>query len=157
MKLKKAMFLLGFSFVALTIWAETPFVVIMYDANCEQLMEPFPIHRAQYAKAINELKKDNAKAVVLKFFFDQAKDQSDDTLMAESFKLLPVFLQACIDNTEANPNQLDDRFYIDENIQYKKVLSGNSGWIPLPLFAKNAYSIGFVDIRNAKYIPILEG
>jgi CHASE2 domain-containing sensor protein len=137
-------------------FAESPFVVVMYDQKSEQLIAPFPVDRARYAEALAVLKEDGARAVVFKFFFDQPKNGDSDLKLEESLKLLPVFLQARIDNSEPNANGLADRFYLELDGKFRAALSGDSGWLPLPQFAENAAGIGFVDIRKTDSVPIVE-
>ena len=36
------------------------------------------------------------------------------------------------------------------------VIGGNEGWIPLPDFAAHASDIGFVDIRDPQFAPVIE-
>ncbi len=96
--------------------------------------------------------------MILKFFYDRPKDQRADGQLADAIAKLPVLLQARIDDTEANPNSLPQRFFpeIGSSIASTKGLAGKSGWIPLPVFADKARDVGFVDSRDASFLPMLE-
>ena len=137
-----------------TLFAESPFVVIMYDKKTENALGSFPPKRTIWASTVEKVKALNAKAVVLKFFYDLPRDE--DYLLGNSIKNIPTFLQACINESEPSNNKLDQRFIISANQNYKNVLSGNNGWLPVSVLAKNAYDIGFVDIRDINNIPIIE-
>ena len=154
--MKKIVILLSLLFTIFFVYADNPFVVVMYDSSSERSIEKFPPNRTQFVYAINALKKMNAKAVVLKFFFDLPKNTNDDQKLANSLKELPVFIQARIDNTEKNPNAFNNKYFIKMDSEYQNSISGNSGWIPLPNISSNAYDLGFVDIRKPEFIPIIE-
>jgi len=136
------------------ISAESPFVVIMYDSLTEKNIGAFPPNRRIWVDTINRLKEYNAKAIVLKFFFDLPKPE--DELLSKSISSIPTFLQACINENEPSNNRLNSRFAVITDINYQNVISGNKGWVPVPVLSQNAYDIGFVDLRNANEIPILE-
>ena len=40
--------------------------------------------------------------------------------------------------------------------EYKKAISGNSGWLPLSSISDNAFDLGFVDIRKPTNVPLFE-
>jgi len=142
--------------ISISLFAESPFVVIMYDQKSEQKIEKFPPSRSEYAKAIEILEKMNSKAVVLKFFYDLPKSSTEDQALTKSLKLLPVFIQARILNDEKNPNLLNKKYVIHIDKEYKKAISGNSGWLPLSSISDNAFDLGFVDIRKPSSIPLFE-
>jgi hypothetical protein len=138
------------------LFAESPFVMVMYDSRTERSLGSFPPSRAQYASAVSILKGYGAKAIVVKYFLDLPKDAPGDAAFADSMKGIPVFLQACIDNTEAHPNRLDSRFAVQLRDIPGRVPAGNSGWTPLEQFSTNAYDVGFVDMRRADLVPLFE-
>lgn len=140
--------------MAMSVVADGPFISVMYKNGSESSLGQFPISRSYYAQAIDLLAKSGARGVVLKFFFDLPG--SDDASLARAMGAMPVFIQACINNGEKNPNALDARAYDGSKVVFRNVISGRSGWIPLPEIAKNAYTIGFVDIRDPNYIPLEE-
>jgi len=138
----------------LQISAENPFVVIMYDSLTEKHMGSFPPNRKVWSDTINKLVDNNAKAIVLKFFFDLPKPEDED--LGKSISLIPTFLQACINENEPSSNVFESRFIVKSNKHYTKVISGNNGWLPVPVLANKAYDIGFVDLRDINEIPVLE-
>lgn len=128
----------------------SPFVAVYVDAATEAKLGPFPYDRKIYAQAIDKLKKYKARAVVVKYFLDQAKTEEGDAALARSLKGIPVFLQACIDDSEAAPNPLPEKFALAGlEGEYAGTLSGNSGWLPLSRFSEAAAGLGFVDVRSA--------
>jgi CHASE2 domain-containing sensor protein len=143
------------SLSAILAHGEDQFVSIMYDEAAEKEIGAFPPSRTIWAQALETLGKLGAKAVVLKFFFDLPKSDFEDKALAVSMKSIPTFLQARIDDSEANPNALDTRFLINIQNAPKNLIRGNSGWLPLPILGKVAQDIGFVDIREAKSVPML--
>ncbi len=140
--------------LAARAFADTPFAVILYDAKTEKSLGAFPPTREVWARTIDTVREANAKAVVLKFFYDLPKD--GDVVLADSMRRIPTFLQACINEKEATGNALDSRFAIKPDKDYRQALSGNGGWLPVAALARNAYALGFVDIRDFEAIPILE-
>lgn len=137
--------------------ADSPFALVLIDAKTELELGEFPLDRAMIAKGLRQLKSVGAKGVVLKFFFDQPRTAASDAALAEAFSALPVALQARIDDKEAAPNQLPARFYIQGlNLSGSTVLSGKSGWLPLPSLADRAVAVGFVDIVSSSRVPIVE-
>ncbi|OHD57965.1 MAG: hypothetical protein A2014_01030 [Spirochaetes bacterium GWF1_49_6] len=130
---------------------QDPFTFISIDCKTEEKLGiNFPFDRSVYAEMINHLKNYQPKAIVLKFFFDLPKSKKGDQQLADSFKGIPVFLQATI-NQENSPNAFLPRFNIFKN-NSKNILTPfcvakeKNGWIPLPIFQTNCYDIGFVDV-----------
>lgn len=137
--------------------AESPFALVLIDAKSEQELGAFPFDRAITARGVRQLKSVGAKAVVLKFFFDQPRTAAGDTSLVEAISVLPVALQARIDDTEAAPNKLPARFFVDGlNLGGSSVISGKSGWLPLPSLADRAAAVGFVDVASTSRVPVLE-
>jgi CHASE2 domain-containing sensor protein len=134
--------------------AESPFVIIMYDNKTEAALGAFPPKRTVWANTVDKVQTLNAKAVVLKFFFDLPRDE--DIVLSDSIQKIPTFLQACINDDEPSNNQLDERFTVKLAMNNANVLSGNNGWLPVKALEKNAYDVGFVDIRDINNIPIIE-
>ena len=142
--------------LSLSLLAESPFFVVMYDHSSKQELGDFPISREYYTKAIEIAKSKGASAVVLKFFFDKPGDEKIDAMLADSMTLLPVFLQARIDEFEKAPNSLSSKAKIKILNKFPNTISAKSGWIPIRALSEQAYSIGFVDIRISESIPIVE-
>jgi len=136
--------------------AESPFAFVVYDHRSEEALGAFPPARDVYAKIVTSLKDYKPIAIVFKYFLDQKKDGPGDQLFARSLKGMEVFFQARIDNTEKKPNSMDVNYSITLDKVPQKLLSGTSGWLPLPDFAQGAKGIGFVDVRNADYFPMYE-
>ena len=53
------------------------------------------------------------------------------------------------------PTPLPDRFVLNAPIE-GKLLSGKSGWLPLPDLSAAAYDLGFVDYRVIDRMPLVE-
>src|ERR1700741_1748893 len=83
-----------------------PFAAVFVDDATEQALGPFPYDRGLYAQAIESLRQAGAKAVVIKYFLDQAKPGDGDDQLAAEMKKIPVLLQARLDNSESHPNPL---------------------------------------------------
>jgi hypothetical protein len=132
--------------------------LVSVDEKTEKVLGAFPYDRKIYAATIKILKKYKPKAIIVKFFLDLPKSSLGDDLLAHEFINIPIFLQATI-NTEKNPNNLPKK-YVYKNIkgQSNKIFSGDRGWIPLEVFSRNCYDIGFVDVRtnNFELVPIIE-
>ena len=140
--------------LAARAFADTPFVVILYDTKTEKSLGSFPPTRDVWARTIDKVREANAKAVVLKFFYDLPKD--GDGALADSMRHIPTFIQACINEKEPTGNALEPRFTVKPDKEYRHTLSGDKGWLPIAAIARNAYALGFVDIRDFEAIPILE-
>jgi len=82
------------------------FIIVFIDADMELSYGPVPLKRQLLANAIEKLADAGAKGIVLKFFLDQADDQS----IANALASIPVVLQARIDDREPSPNHLAARF-----------------------------------------------
>ena len=131
------------------------FVVVFIDAASEAKFGAFPLDRSLLAKAIRQTGHLRAKGVVLKFFLDQPREESSDLSLANALTNVPVQLQARINNAEAHPNPLPDRFTLPQ-VKAQTEITGQSGWIPLPTFIANANDVGFVDFSSATEVPLLE-
>ena len=131
-----------------------PFALVMIDEASERRYG-FPVDRAVVGQAVEKLAAAGVRAVVLKFFYDQAGDSASDAALASALGKTRVLLQARIDDSEARPNKIPDRFAV--NVAAGPVaISGKSAWVPLPLFANRAHNIGFVDIISADRLPAYE-
>ena len=137
-------------------WAgsfDQDFVVVFIDANTEAKFGSIPLNRALMAKGVDAIVDAGATGLVMKFFLDQPKDERDDKRLAKALSRIPTVLQARIDNSENNPNQLEEKFILAGS--FNVAVSGSGGWIPLPAFAKNARDIGFVDFDTTA-VPMIE-
>jgi len=153
--MKKAFVLFALFFCVLYhMIAESPFVVIMYDVKTENIMGDFPPKRTVWANTIDKVKSLNAKAVVLKFFYDLPKEE--DKYLQKSISTIPTFLQACINEAEPSNNVLNAKYEIKVDKEYAQIISGNMGWLPTNEIAQYAYDIGFVDLNDINEIPIIE-
>jgi len=130
------------------------FAVVFIDAATEAKLGAFPLNRSFLAGAVRKAGELGAKGVVIKFFLDQPREESGDQALAMAMTNLPVILQARIDDTEAHPNPLPDRFTWPE-VKVPTEISGVSGWIPLPAFSARARDVGFVDFSSPR-VPLLE-
>lgn len=133
-----------------------PFQLVMIDAATEAKFGAFPIDRVHIANAINNLSKAGAKAVVLKFFYDQpSNNPANDTALANAMSGMKVLLQARIDDNEPKPNPLPARFLFNAPAG-PVAIGGLSGWLPLPVLANAAHAVGFVDIISVDKVPAYE-
>ncbi|HEY4415879.1 MAG TPA: CHASE2 domain-containing protein, partial [Verrucomicrobiae bacterium] len=130
------------------------FAVVFIDASSEAKYGTFPLDREFLAKAIRRAGELHARGVVLKFFLDQPKTEASDLALAQSLTNLPVILQARIDDAEAHPNPLPERFKL-LNVKAKTEVSGQSGWIPTPGLIAKSHDVGFVDFSTTQ-VPLLE-
>jgi hypothetical protein len=130
------------------------FAEVFIDAASEAKFGRFPFDRSVEARAIRRAGDLGAKGVVMKFFFDQPKEQAGDLSFASALTNLPVLLQACLDDAEARPNPLPDRFTFP-GVSAQTQISGQSGVIPLLMFTVNAKDVGFVDFGSTQ-VPLLE-
>jgi CHASE2 domain-containing sensor protein len=129
---------------------KSPFVAVFVDDATEKALGPFPYDRAKYAQVISVLRKAKAKAVVIKYFLDQAKPGAGDDALASELNKLPVLLQARLDPSETKPNPLSVNFGCALRVQgdTKYLLSDQSGWIPIDKFSRHCAGIGFVDLAS---------
>ncbi len=140
-----------FMFVSHKVFAQeslrSPFVAVFVDDATEKELGAFPYDRSKYAQAISALRKAKAKAVVVKYFLDQAKPGMGDDELSAEIKKIPVLLQARLDSTEPHPNVLPVSFGCGSQVtgDTGALLSGQSGWIPLEKFSQGCAGVGFVD------------
>lgn len=136
---------------------KAPFELVLIDAASEKRLGSVPVDRKIIAQAVTTLKEAGVNGVVLQIFFDQpAKDAESDAALAEAIAQTKTLLQARMDDAEFGENPLPSKFHAT-NIKgaYKTDLTGASGWIPLPAFAKSAHDIGFVDIKEPDEVPMV--
>jgi len=124
--------------------SDADLAVVMIDKKTEEALGDFPYDRARLAEGIDAVRQQGAKAVILKFFLDRPKTREGDRALAEAMGKIPVVLQARFDEHEKHTNPLPERCYWNA-AGATPSLSGNKGWIPLPLFSEHAACIGFID------------
>ena len=130
------------------------FAVVFINEATEARYGRIPLERSLLAQAVDNASKAGAKAIMIKFFLDQARTATSDQQLATSIATTPVLLQARIDPSEHNPNELPKRFTLPET-DYSTAISGDSGWIPLPAFAEHAHDVCFVDFDDSP-VPVVE-
>jgi CHASE2 domain-containing sensor protein len=137
---------------------ESPFTLVMLDTESEKHLGGFPPDRKLVAEAVNRLAAAGARGVVLKFFYDHAaKTPASDNALAAAMTKLPVALQAGMDDNEILPNELPARFAPDRiSGDYRRALTGRSGWIPVTELSKVAAEVGFVDVSGPDRVPAIE-
>lgn len=145
--------------VFLPLWSSAgdfgkDFVVVFATAGTETKFGKLPLDRALIAQAIENAARDEAKGVIVKFFLDQARDADSDARLARSMSLIPVIPQARLDDSEQRPNPLPQRFTL-AGAGYATSVQGNSGWIPLPVFADKSRDVCFADFSSSP-VPMLE-
>jgi hypothetical protein len=127
------------------------FAIVFIDAKTEKELGPFPFDRTFTAKALAKSREYGAKAIIVKYFLDQARPGIGDNEIAKEISKIPVILQAQFDDEEKNPNPIQERFNIISRVQGNtdKLLNGKSGWIPMPKLMKDSKGLGFVDVANS--------
>jgi hypothetical protein len=130
------------------------FAVVLASEKTEARFGKLPLDRAVLARAIENAARGGAKGVVVKFFLDRPKDKAGDVRLAQSMSLVPIILQARMDDAEQNPNILPERFTVSGNGLASSV-QGRSGWIPLPAFSATSRDICVVDF-SASPVPLIE-
>lgn len=136
------------------------FAVVMIDDKTEAALGAFPYERGVYARGVEGLAAAGARGVVLKFFIDRPKTAEGDAALAASLRKVKVILQARIDDSEARPNALPDRFVmtgVGDGGRDARPPSGESGWLPLAALAANAHDLGFLDSTpSVELVPVVE-
>lgn len=128
----------------------SPFIAVFVDDVTEKELGPFPYDRSKYAEVISVLREAKAKAVVIKYFLDQAKPGIGDEELSAEIKKIPVLLQARLELGGPHPNPLPVSFGCGSQVKgdTHTLLSGQSGWIPLEKFSQDCAGVGFVDIAT---------
>jgi len=134
------------TFQQISIAAPLETALILIDERTEQELGSFSSERDALAAGLVELAKLGAKEVLLKFFLDLPKTNKKNELLRQAITKLPVTLQARIENTESNPNELLPKHVLGSEFRsIKSGAKGNSGWLPLIDFSRNARAVGFID------------
>ncbi|MCA2997582.1 MAG: CHASE2 domain-containing protein [Rhodocyclaceae bacterium] len=141
--------------IPITAAAPSPFALVMIDDASAAKYGGFPVDRAVTAQAINKLAAAGVRGVVLKFFYDAPSNTASDVALASAMSKTKVILQARIDDSEAKPNRLPDRFALTVPAGPVAV-SGVSAWLPLPVLSNRAHRVGFVDITSPDRVPAFE-
>lgn len=132
--------------------APHPFQLVMIDDATEVQYGRFPLSRDLTARAVLRLTQAGARAVVLKFFYDEPRDNAVDSALASAISQGTVLLQARIDDSAERANTLSPRFGLSVPPGPTPII-GQSGWIPIPLFANRAAAVGLVDVTRSDRIP----
>jgi hypothetical protein len=130
------------------------FAVVMIDDETEAKLGSFPYDRAIIAKAVDACAHAGAKAVVLKFFYDQPKSEAGDAALCDAMTRIPVALQVRLENSEGRPLPIPARFRFSK-AHLPTAVRGDLGWIPLSSLMDAAATIGFVDF-DSPAIPLVE-
>jgi adenylate cyclase len=129
-----------------------PFALVMIDDATEAQYGRFPLSRDLTAKVVTKLTQGGARAVVLKFFYDEPRDASVDGALASAMARSVVILQARIDEAITMPNAIAPRFALGVPAG-PTVIEGKSGWIPVPVLSNRAAAIGFADATRTDRVP----
>lgn len=133
------------------------FAVVFIDAQTEAQYGGFPLDRKYIAQAVEALAQRRAKGAVLKFFFDLPREGDGDARLAQAMGKLPVLLEARIDDTQAQPNPFPGTFWMSGVLPSAvRAFSGESGWIPLASLSAKARDVGFVDLPEPGWVPMVE-
>jgi len=133
------------------------FAVVFIDAQTEAQYGGFPLDRKYIAQAVERLAQGQAKGAVLKFFFDLPREGDGDARLALAMGKLPVLLEARIDDTQDRPNPFPENFCLTGVLPSAvRAFSGQSGWIPLARLSAKAKGVGFVDLPEPGWTPMVE-
>jgi CHASE2 domain-containing sensor protein len=149
-----AIFVMGFAAALKADEFAERFAVVMIDDESEAKLGPFPYDRWLMAQAVNACAHCNARAVVLKFFFDQPKSAAGDDALCKAIATIPVALQARLDSKEGTAEAIPEKFSFGQP-NLLTAIGGNRGWIPLPALLETASAVGFVDFDSSE-IPLVE-
>lgn len=134
------------TFPQISIAAPLDTVLVLIDKRTEEELGSFSAERDALAAGLVKLAKLGAKEVLLKFFLDLQKEDKENALLRQAIAKLPVTLQARIDNTESNPNELLSKHVLGSGFRsVKSGAHGNSGWLPIIDFSREAKAVGFID------------
>jgi CHASE2 domain-containing sensor protein len=141
--------------------SDSPFVMVFIDAKTEKTLGPDHSDRSLFARAIEKSADSGAKGFILKFFIDKRKNPEGDQALARAMSRTKVLLEARLDGSESDPNDLPERFLLPGSGKVVgQPMSGTSGWIPLPELSAAAEDVGFVDVRLVKNVaerfPVIE-
>jgi hypothetical protein len=135
------------------------FTIVLIDAKTEAALGEFPYSRSLYAEMLDRLQQYEVRAICLKFFLDQPKDEEGDAALetAMAHSKVPILLEACLRNDEASTSRLDDRFcFSAKGLHVERLVGGEKGWLPMERFQKYASAVGFVDVSDVDRAPIFE-
>jgi hypothetical protein len=94
-----------------------------------------------------------AQEVLLKFFLDLPKPESENRQLISALSRIPVTLQARLDDHEENPNTLLPMHYLTKQYEaIKASAKGDSGWLPAQEFSQKAKAVGFIDSITPAYL-----
>jgi CHASE2 domain-containing sensor protein len=130
------------------------FAVVMIDDQSEAKFGAFPFDRRLLAQAVDACARDRAKAVVLKFFFDQARSAASDTALRDAMRRVPVAVQARIASGEGSTRPIPARFSFGQT-RLSAAVRGDRAWVPLHELMDAAAAVGFVDFDRPS-IPLVE-
>jgi len=107
----------------------------------------WPIDRSLYAEAIARAREDGARAVVLKFFFDQPSKPVADSRLARAIASMPVYLQFAFGEGDGTAEGQPPVWRSDLRAEHlKTVFDQPPSLLPLPAFREHAAGIGFVNV-----------
>lgn len=122
-------------------------VFVVIDDKSTPTLGPMPIARRVYSDIIRAAARAQAKAVVLKFFFDTSRP--GDVEFALAMTSIPVYLQARLNDETDGTLAIDPRLarprLIDREALEPLVLRNIEG--PIRMLSDAATGIGFVDLR----------
>jgi CHASE2 domain-containing sensor protein len=128
-----------------------PFALVMVDEASERQLG-YPVDRALMARAITRLADAGVRGVVLQFQYDEPGESSADSALATAMGRTRVVLAAKLEDSEPRPNQLPTRFFVNTSTANAPV-TGQSGWIPIPLLSNRAAAVGLADGVRGDLIP----
>lgn len=134
------------------------FVAVFFDNDSAKALQvDAPVPRDLKAKVIGKVAEAGARGLVVKFFEDLPRNETNDQIYAKALCLMPTTLQACL-CLDGATNGLPERFFITKTNQFRlrSVIADKQGYIPLPAFSACARGVGFVDLERPDDIPLLE-
>ena len=140
----------------LALVTQAPFVLVMIDQKTEAALGQFPYDRGVLAAAVQRSTELGARGVVIKFFMPGPSSDIGDRALAAAMKRTKVLLQAGGFREDPKTNSLPERFKLMRAGGNPQAMDATYG-TPLPMFAAEAYDIGFVDMDNAmSRAPMIE-
>lgn len=131
--------------IAASLLLASQFVLVMIDKKTEGALGPFPYDRGVLAQAVERSAALGAKGVVLKFFLPGPRSEKGDLALADAMHKTKVLLEAGYPGAPPS-NKLPDRFKLNLAVDSRlKGLPANPGAMPLPIFSRAAYDVGWVD------------
>ena len=124
------------------------FLFVAVDDTTIAQSGPWPLSRSLYGEAIDRLQLAGAKAVVLKFFFDQASNHEADDALEAAVGRMPVLMQYSLDPSGPATSTFDPSDSALAPLDISDPIKGNPTMGPIPGLLSKARGLGFVNARS---------